>query len=110
MNSTNVPCMKGECLEILGLKSEISGGFIMKKFSIFVLVLVLVMSVLTGCRRVDDGMSTDPSITTVPTSQPTVPPVTNPPASSTPDSGMVDILPGTEDTINPSNGANENKF
>ena len=82
----------------------------MKKFSIFVLVLVLVMGVLTGCRRVDNDTNTDPSFTTVPTSLPTVPPVTNPPATKAPDSGMVDILPGTEDTINPSNGANENKF
>ena len=82
----------------------------MKKLSIFALALVLAMSVLAGCRGADNDMPTDTNVTTMPTSLPTVPPVTNPPASSTPDSGMVDILPGAEDTIDPSNGANENKF
>ena len=110
MVSTNVPSMKAGCLEILALKSEISGGFIMKKFSIFALVLVLTLSVLTGCRRADDPVTTTPSTTIAPTTKPTVPPTTVPPTTMphiTTEPTMMDILPGTEDTVNPTNGANQ---
>lgn len=85
----------------------------MKKFSILALVLVLTLSVLTGCRKTDTNATTTPSTTTMPTSLPTVPPTTTPPTtmpSVTTEPTMVDILPGAEDTIDPSNGANEGKF
>jgi hypothetical protein len=93
------------------LKSEISGGFIMKKISIFALALVLAMSVMTGCRRADTTNTTAPSTTVAPTTRPTVPPTTTPPTTmpSTTTEPSMDILPGTEDTIDPTNGANESK-
>ena len=82
----------------------------MKKFSIFALVLVLTLSVLTGCRRADDPVTTTPSTTIAPTTKPTVPPTTVPPTTMphiTTEPTMMDILPGTEDTVNPTNGANQ---
>lgn len=84
----------------------------MKKIGIFALALVLAMSVMTGCRRVDNTVTTEPSTTVMPTTRPTVPPTTTPPTtmpSVTTEPGMVDILPGTEDTIDPTNGANESR-
>jgi len=110
--TANVPSLKAACLEILALKLEISGGFIMKKIIILALVFVLTMCVMTGCRSVDDTATTAPSTTVAPTTRPTVPPTTNPPTtmpSITTEPGMEDILPGTEDTINPTNGANEDR-
>ena len=107
--STNVPSLKGIGLEILALKSEFSGGFIMKKISILALALVLTMCVLTGCRGTDNTATTT-STTTQPTSRPTLPPATNPPTtmpSITTEPTMEDMLPGTEDTIDPTNGANQ---
>ena len=84
----------------------------MKKITILALVLVLTVSVMTGCRRADNTVTTTPSTTTMPTSRPTVPPTTNPPTTmpnTTTEPSMMDIVPGTEDTVDPSNGANENK-
>ena len=84
--------------------------FHMKRISIFLLVLVLSMSVLTGCRRTDTNVTTTPVTTTLPTIRPTVPPTTNPPTtmpSITTEPSTMDILPGTEDTVNPTNGANQ---
>ena len=86
----------------------------MKKISILALALVLSMSVLTGCRRTNNTVTTTPTTTTTqPTSRPTVPPTTNPPTTmpsiTETDPSMVDILPGTEDTVNPTNGANQDK-
>lgn len=84
----------------------------MKKLSIFALVLVIAMGVMTGCRRADDTVTTVPSTTVAPTTRPTVPPTTTPPTtmpSVTTEPGMVDILPGTEDTVNPTNGANQDR-
>ena len=85
----------------------------MKKISIFALALVLALSVLTGCRKADTNVTTTPSTTTTPTTRPTVPPTTTPPTTMPPvttEPTVMDILPGTEDTIDPTNGANENKF
>ncbi len=82
----------------------------MKKISIFALALVLAMSVMTGCRRADNTVTTVPTTTVMPTTKSTVPPTTTPPTtmpSVTTEPGMVDILPGTEDTVNPTNGANQ---
>ena len=84
--------------------------FPMKRISIFLVVLVLAMSVLTGCRRSNTNVTTTPSTSTLPTIRPTVPPTTNPPTtmpSITTEPSMMDILPGTEDTVNPTNGANQ---
>ena len=84
----------------------------MKKLSIFALVLVIAMSVMTGCRRADNTATTAPTTTVAPTTRPTVPPTTTPPTtmpSVTTEPGMVDILPGTEDTVNPTNGANQDR-
>ena len=92
------------------LEIRIFRRFHMKRISIFLLVLVLAMSVLTGCRRTDTNVTTTPSTTTQPTVRPTVPPTTNPPTtmpSITTEPSMEDILPGTEDTVNPTNGANQ---
>lgn len=81
----------------------------MKKFGIIALVLVLTLCMLTGCRRNDTNMTTAPSTTTQPTSRPTLPPATNPPTipSTTTEPGIEDMLPGTEDTVDPTNGANQ---
>jgi hypothetical protein len=110
VGSTNVPSLKVTSLEILALKSEFSGGFNMKKFSIIALVLVLTVSTLAGCRKTDTNVTTVPT-TTMPTSRPTVPPTTTPPTTmpSVPatEPSMDEMLPGTEDTVNPTNGANQ---
>lgn len=95
----------------------------MKKFLIFALVLVLTMSLMAGCRRKEPAATTTaPSATTAaPTTRPTTAPTTRPttmpttepttmPSQSgtdTTDSGMEDLLPGTEDTVDPSSGANQ---
>lgn len=84
----------------------------MKKISILVLAVVLTVCVMTGCRRADDTVTTVPTTTVAPTTRPTVPPTITPPTtmpSVTTEPGMVDILPGTEDTIDPTNGANESR-
>lgn len=82
----------------------------MKKYSILALVLVLTLSVLTGCRKADTTVTTTPTTTVAPTTRPTVPPTTVPPTTMPPmttEPTMMDILPGTEDTVNPTNGANQ---
>ena len=84
----------------------------MKKISILALAFVLTMCVLTGCRRTDTNGTSSPSTTTTqPTSRPTLPPATNPPttmpSSAATEPGMDDMLPGTEDTVDPTNGANQ---
>ena len=84
----------------------------MKKISIFALALVLAMSVMTGCRRADNTTTTVPSTTVAPTTRPTVPPTTTPPTtmpSVTTEPDMGDMLPGTEDTVDPTSGANRNR-
>jgi hypothetical protein len=47
----------------------------------------------------------------MPTTQPTVPPTTMPPATApsttATEPSMGDLIPGTEDTVNPTNGANQ---
>lgn len=85
----------------------------MKRFCMIALVLVLTVCLMTGCfgRNNNDSTST-PSTSTAPTTQPTTRPVTRPTTQPTtqPDStmpGMDDMIPGTEDTINPTNGANQ---
>lgn len=79
----------------------------MKKICIFVLVAVLTLGLLTGCRRNNPMDTTTPS-TAAPTTQPTTAPTTRPttaPTTAPTTEPMIDeILPGTEDTIDPTNG------
>ena len=84
----------------------------MKKFIILPLAFVLTLCVLTGCRRADTPATTVPSttatvpMTTVPpTTMPTTTPPTMPSTMTEPDMG--DMMPGTEDTVNSTNGANQ---
>ena len=85
----------------------------MKKYIALVLVLVVALSVLTGCRRNKPAETTVPTTTapttrptTAPTTRPTTAPTTQPTTMPTTGPGMEDMIPGSEDTIDPSNGAN----
>ena len=88
-----------------------------KKFRV-ALVLVLTLCLLAGCRSKQAEDTTVPStsapaITTAPTMAPTTVPTEAPTTTPTEDTtdmtgpDMEDMLPGAEDTIDPSNGANQ---
>jgi len=89
----------------------------MKKYLSVFLVLVLTLGMLTGCRRSKPETTTVPTTavtrptlppTTAPTTRPTTAPTTAPttqPTTTGPD--MEDLIPGTEDTVDPSSGANQ---
>lgn len=95
----------------------------MKKILCASLAAVLTLFALTGCRSKTPASTTAPSTapaarpTTAPATQPTAAPTTAPTTMPTtaptspstdmtmPDTG--DMLPGAEDTIDPSNGANQ---
>ena len=91
----------------------------MKKFFALFLVLVLTVCLFAGCRA--NPAPTTPSTTapttrptTAPTAAPTTAPTTMPttapttmPSTDMTDLGMDDMIPGTEDTIDPTNGANQ---
>ena len=91
----------------------------MKKLIALALVLVLTLGVLTGCRRKQPEATTTAPTTMAPTTRPTTAPTTRPTTAPTtapttmptvgtdrmPD--MEDMIPGPEDTIDPSNGAND---
>ncbi len=85
----------------------------MKKFGIIALVLVLTVSLLAGCRSQNSNPSTNttPSTNnTVPSSTPVIPtptPSYSEPTNTMPSTDMDELIPGTEDTIDPSNGANK---
>lgn len=91
----------------------------MKKYVAMALALVLTLGVLTGCRRKQPEMTTTAPTTMAPTTRPTTAPTTRPTTAPTtapttmPTTGtdtmpgMDDMIPGPEDTIDPSNGANE---
>ena len=95
----------------------------MKKIISIALVAVLTLCVFTGCRSgaanntapVTTAPAPRPSTapTTAPTTRPTTAPTTAPTeASTTPSTDMTmpdmqDVVPGPEDTIDPSNGANQ---
>ena len=95
----------------------------MKKYVALALVLVLTLGVLTGCRRKQPEASTTVPTTMAPTTMPTVAPTTRPTTAPTtaPSTmpttgtdmgpgmmpGMDDMVPGPEDTIDPTNGAND---
>ena len=82
-----------------------AGGFKMKKTYVLVLAAVLMLSLLTGCRRMNPMDTTVPS-TAAPTTAPTTLPTTAPTTAPTTEPFPEDILPGTEDTVDPSSGAN----
>ena len=83
----------------------------MKKFCILAFVVVLAVSVMTGCRfggsmdTTTTTATTEAPTTIAPTTRPTTAPTTLPTTVATEPSTM-DILPGTEDTVDPTNGAN----
>ena len=94
----------------------------MKKILCVSLAAVLTLCALTGCRSKAPEATAAPSApsakpttapTTAPTTRPTTPPTTAPTtAPTTPSDGMTmpdmeDMIPGGEDTIDPSNGANQ---
>lgn len=93
----------------------------MKKYLILVLVFVLTLCVLTGCRsRQPETTTTAPSKiptsttaapttmpTTATTTAPSTAPATAPTTGSAMEPGIDDMIPGAEDTIDPSNGAND---
>ena len=84
----------------------------MKKICIFTLVAVLALGLMTGCRGnkpMDTTVPTTVAPTTAPTTMPTTQPTTAPTTAPTTEPPMDDLLPGTEDTIDPSNGANEDQ-
>ena len=87
----------------------------MKKICILALVLVLTVSVMAGCRSGNSGDTTNTTAapttasTAAPTTMPTTAPTTSPatmPTTVMTEPTMEDILPGTEDTVDPTNGAN----
>ena len=83
----------------------------MKKTYVLILAAVLMLSMLTGCRRMNPTDTTVPSTaapTTAPTTLPTTAPTTAPTTTPTTEPFPEDILPGTEDTVDPSSGANVN--
>ena len=88
----------------------------MKKYLSVLLVLVLTLSLMTGCRRAKPEDTTVPTTTVRPTLPPTTAPTTRPTTAPTtapttqPDTtgpDMEDLIPGTEDTVDPSSGANQ---
>ena len=91
----------------------------MKKVFSIALVLVLTVTMLAGCRSNTpsdtSASSTAPATkpttapTAAPTTMPTTAPTTQPTQPSTDMTGpdMGDMIPGTDDTIDPSNGANQ---
>lgn len=89
----------------------------MKKFCSIALVLVLTVALLAGCRSNPTGNTSAPTTTapttratTAPTTRPTTAPTTQATQPSTDMTGpdMGGMIPGTDDTIDPTNGANQN--
>ena len=86
----------------------------MKKYLCLILALVLTVFCLTGCRRkkpvqtqpVTTVAPTTAAPTTRPTTAPTTAPTTMPTTAPTTAPDMEDMIPGPEDTIDPSSGAN----
>lgn len=88
----------------------------MKKFIVIALVLVLTVCALTGCRSRKQEPTTVPTTaapttrpTTAPTTAPTTMPTTMPTEPSTDMTGpdMETLIPGGEDTVDPTSGANQ---
>ena len=90
----------------------------MKKYLCLALALVLTVFALTGCRRKKNEVTQPTTVppttmapttrpTTAPTTAPTTMPTTAPTTMPSTEPGMDDMIPGPEDTIDPSSGANE---
>lgn len=92
----------------------------MKKYGYTALALLLVISLLAGCRSKKADDTTVPHVTTTaPTTQATTPPATTmprpttqptQPSADTTESTMDELIPDTGDTVDPTNGANQPKF
>ena len=78
----------------------------MKKICMLSLVAVLILCLLTGCRGNKPMDTTAPS-TAAPTTRPTTAPTIAPTTAPTTQPIIDDMLPGTEDTVPPSNGAED---
>ena len=91
----------------------------MKKTIAIAMVLVLSLGLMAGCRSRGNDNTTAPTTrpTTAPTTRPTTAPTTMPTTEPTTDTTMMpgtddmmpdgeDMIPGPEDTIDPTNGAN----
>ena len=79
----------------------------MKKICTFALVAVLTLGLMTGCRGnkpMDTTVPTTTAPATQPTTAPTTRPTTAPTTAPTTEPMIDDMIPGTEDTIDPSNG------
>jgi len=68
----------------------------MKRYSIFILTLILAASLMTGCRRKNMEPTTNP--TTMPTTLPETTPATQPAPTTMPTTSPV--MPSTEDPMN----------
>lgn len=82
----------------------------MKKICMLSLVAVLILCLLTGCRGNKPMDTTVPSTAapiTRPTTAPTTAPTTSPTTAPTTQPIIDDMLPGTEDTVPPSNGSDD---
>ena len=89
----------------------------MKRFSILALVLVLTLGLLAGCRSQSNTGTSNTGNTNTPTNTvpqnttvvpvPTPTPESSAPTTIMPTDGMDEIIPGPEDMIDPSNGANK---
>ena len=90
----------------------------MKKFCTIAFVLVLTVAVLAGCRSNAPAATSATTVpptraTTAPTTAPTTMPTTAPTTQATQPStdmtgpDMGGMIPGTDDTIDPTNGANQ---
>lgn len=93
----------------------------MKKVIILALVAVLTLGLMAGCRSRGNVSTTAPTTmptttptttpTTAPTTVPTTAPTTAPTTEATEEStdmmpDVEDMIPGPEDTVDPSSGAN----
>ena len=83
--------------EIIGVKSESFGGNLMKKYSIFILVLVLTAALFTGC-----GCRNSKPMDTMPQT-PSTTPVTTAPTRATTEATSAPTT-GTDATIEDGNG------
>ena len=78
----------------------------MKKICMLGLAAVLILCLLTGCRG-NKPMDTTVPTTVAPTTMPTTAPTTAPTTMPTTQPIIDDMLPGTEDTLPPTNGSED---
>lgn len=83
----------------------------MKKFTILALVFLLSAGMLTGCGCTSSDMNTTTNTTNTRPLPNTTPATTRPstaPSTNMTMPSMDDVIPGPEDTIDSTNGANKN--